>query len=159
IMKNAILYSLGGALLLAQACLAAPFQFTVTGSLATGRKGHTATLLNNGKLLVTGGYNQTAGPYLPTSEIYDPVAGTWAATGSLSTARAGQTATLLAGGKVLVVGGVGSGGDLASAELYDPTKGTWTSTGNMASARSAHTATLLDNGRVVVAGGHNSSGS
>ena len=100
--------------------------FTTTGSMATGRELHTATLLPSGKVLVAGGTNGSA---LASSELYDPSTGTWTATGSLGAARNRQTATLLPDGKVLVAGGGGSSGDLTSSELYDPATGTWTAHG------------------------------
>ncbi len=59
--------------------------WTTTGSLATARDYHTATLLPNGKVLVAGGYNGSS--YLASAELYDPASGTWTATGSLATAR------------------------------------------------------------------------
>ena len=127
--------------------------WTATGSLATARYFHTATLLPNGKVLVAGGYDSDGG-YLASAELYDPASGTWTATGSLATARDGHTATLLPNGKVLVAGGYSNGGYLASAELYDPASGTWTATGSLATARDCHTATLLPNGKVLVAGGY-----
>src|SRR5207244_3104903 len=89
--------------------------WTATGSLATARFYHTATLLPNGKVLITGGvvsFNNA----LASAELYDPVSGTWTATGSLTTARYVHTATLLPNGKVLVAGGYPY---LTSAELYD----------------------------------------
>src|SRR5438094_168165 len=55
-----------------------PVNFVITGSLATARTFHTATLLPNGKVLVAGGGNNSA-------ELYDPASGTWSATGSLAT--------------------------------------------------------------------------
>jgi hypothetical protein len=42
--------------------------WVTTGSLNTVRDLHTATLLANGKVLVTGGYN---GGYLASAELYD----------------------------------------------------------------------------------------
>ena len=131
--------------------------WTATGSLATARDGHTATLLPNGKVLVAGGAGSSGS--LASAELYDPASGTWTATGSLATARDGHTATLLPNGKVLVAGGADSSGSLASAELYDPASGTWTATGSLATARYHHTATLLPNGKVLVAGGYGNSGS
>ena len=120
--------------------------WTPTGSLITARSGHTATLLQNGTVLVAGG--------APRAEIYDPATGTWTSTGSLITARAGHTATLLANGTVLVVGGTGTvQGPLSSAEIYDPGTGSWKATGSLATARSGNTATLLPDGTVLVAGG------
>jgi hypothetical protein len=136
-----------------------------TGGMQTPRFGHTATPLSDGKVLVAGGIgNQSAITEMPlaSSEIYDPVAGTWTATGSLNAARSGQTATLLPNGKVLLAGGnnlangVAGGSVLASAEIYDPAAGSWTPTASLASARSGHTATLLANGTVLVVGGSGS---
>ncbi len=124
--------------------------FSATGSLTTARNGHTATLLGNGKVLVTGGDNSGA---LASSELYDPATGTFSATGSLSTARSYHTATLLGNGKVLITGGYNSGSPLASTELYDSATGTFSATGSMATARGFHTATLLGNGKVLVTGG------
>ena len=129
--------------------------WTTTGSMATAREQHTATLLSNGKVLVTGGGNGIA--YLASTELYDPVTGTWTTTGSMTTVRIDHTATLLSNGKVLVTGGHSVSSDLASAELYNPVTGTWTKTGSMATARYSHTATLLPNGTVLVTGGRNSS--
>src|SRR5438128_11789768 len=125
---------LGAGLVLVQPCAAAPFEFEETGSLATTRYLHTATLLPNGKVLVAGGFDSS---YVASAsaELYDPASGTWTATGSLATARESHTATLLPNGKVLVAGGY-----LASAELYDPASETWTPTGSLATARGYHTA-------------------
>jgi N-acetylneuraminic acid mutarotase len=126
-----------------------------TGSMAAARYRHTATLLPNGKVLVTGGANSSAA--LTSAELYDPVSGTWSTTGSIATARVRQTATLLPNGKVLVAGGQNLNGSvtLASAELYDPASGTWSATGSLATARHSYTAKLLPNGKVLVAGGGN----
>ena len=54
----------------------------MTGSLATARASHTATLLPNGKVLVAGGEDSSFNP-LASAELYDPASGTWTATGSL----------------------------------------------------------------------------
>jgi hypothetical protein len=140
---------LSAGLVFVQPCRAATVGFEDTGSLATARRDHTATLLPNGKVLVTGGYN---GPDLASTELYDPVSGTWAATGSLATSRYAHTATLLLNGKVLVVGGQQYFTSLTSAELYDPASGTWTTAGSIGGGN-GHTATLLPNGKVLVAGG------
>ena len=130
----------------------APFDvigFCSTGSMATTRASHTATLLPGGKVLVAAGWN---GGFLSSAQLYDPATKTWSGTGSMATARDAHTATLLPGGNVLVVGGY-NGSYLASAELYDPATGTWSATASMAAARYVHTATLLPSGKVLVAGG------
>jgi hypothetical protein len=120
--------------------------------MSVGRQFHTATLLNDGTVLITGGTDGTNS--LATSELFDAVTATFAATGSLATARQQATATLLGDGKVLVAGGFDANGQvLASAELYDPSTKTFSPASSMATARGEHTATLLKNGKVLFAGG------
>ncbi len=123
-------------------------RFVWTGSMNTPRVGQTATLLNNGTVLMAGGSGDAA-------ELYNPATGIFSYTGSMNAPRGGQTATLLNNGMVLMAGGNGSAGFLASAELYNPATGTFTYTGSMNTARGDHTATLLDNGLVLMAGGWN----
>ncbi|MBI5883851.1 MAG: right-handed parallel beta-helix repeat-containing protein, partial [Elusimicrobia bacterium] len=118
--------------------------------MTSARYAHSATLLPSGKVLVAGGFG---GGYLPTAELYDPVAGTWTTTGSMPVARYKHTATLLPNGKVLVVGGSNGGGYLSTAALYDPATGTWATTSSMSTARESHVAALLSDGQVLVAGG------
>jgi predicted RecA/RadA family phage recombinase len=119
--------------------------WTVTGAMATRRYGHTATLLPNGKVLVTGG--GLANGTTPSAELYDPSTRTWIAAAAMSVPRFGHNATLLPNGTVMIAGGSG----LASAEVYDPANGTWAATGSMAAARGG-TATLLLDGAVLVVG-------
>src|SRR5579883_3320773 len=120
--------------------------FVDTAPLSTARDLHTASLLPNGNVLVAGG------PFLSSTEVYDPQARSWTSKGSMATPRFMHTATLLINGKVLATGGDYYGA-LASAELFDPATGTWSATGNMQARRESHTATLLANGKVLVAGG------
>jgi hypothetical protein len=131
--------------------------FTPTaGSMSIGRTGHNATLLADGKVLITGGNTLIA-------ELFDPGTGMFTpTTGKMVTARSEDTATLLTNGKVLITGGLGggiSGAALATAELYDPsTKSFSATTGSMAAFRNYHTAILLttgpNSGKVLVAGGN-----
>jgi galactose oxidase-like protein len=127
-------------------------KWTATGKSLQPREEFmaTATLLQDGKVLVAGGHH-TNGDVLAAAELYDPGTGRWTATGTMIEGRWSHTATLLQNGQVLVAGG--NGGDtLASAELYDPATGTWTATASMTNAR-AGTATLLRDGKVLVIGG------
>jgi hypothetical protein len=90
--------------------------WTATGSLGSARRGSTATLLPNGKVLVAGGDNGTTA--FSSAELYDPASGVWDSTGSLVTARSFHSATLLANGQVLMAGGSDGSTTLSSAELY-----------------------------------------
>ncbi len=159
-VKDALNRSAPSAPVTVRVALARPaMAFVPTGSMTIARVGHTATLLKNGKVLVTGG-NGGSGPGLASAELYDPSNEFFTATGSMTIARVGHTATLLTDpalpnyGKVLI-----AGGGTATAELYDPANGTFTATGSMTTARVGHTATLLTGatlpnyGKVLIAGG------
>jgi hypothetical protein len=128
-------------------------KWTATGSLSAenSRAYHTATLLADGKVLITGGYVESTQSILASSALYDPGTGQWTYPGILKEKRFQHTATLLPDGKVLVTGG---NGNLASCELYDPATGQWAPTANLSNPyHSQHTATLLKNGKVLVVGG------
>jgi N-acetylneuraminic acid mutarotase/photosystem II stability/assembly factor-like uncharacterized protein len=136
----------------------ASFGWNAAGSLTTARRSHSATLLQNGKVLVVGGEGSLANP-VASAELHDPVTNSWSAAASLTTARTQHSATMLPSGKVLVVGGTGNGSAIASAELYDPVTNSWSPAGSLVVARSRHSATLLQSGKVLVTGGYNGSAS
>jgi WD40 repeat protein len=123
-----------------------------TANMNTARYSQGATLLPNGKVLVSGGVDIFP---LASAELYDPVSETWSATGSLITKRAHHSSTLLPNGKVLIAGGDTGYGctAFASSELYDPASGTWTATGSLNVPRYHHSAILMPDGRVLVVGG------
>ena len=129
--------------------------WSLTGPMTTARYGHTAALLADGRVLVTGGYDGDA--VLASAEIYDPAQGTWSPAASMNTARYFNTATALADGRVLVSGGSLSTNidsvPVASSEVYDPVGNTWSLTGSMGTARAFHAATLRSDGRAIVSGG------
>ena len=124
--------------------------WSATAPMSVTRWSATATVLPDGKVLVTGGFrdmslatNGTAAngqSVNDSAELYDPVAGTWAPTGTMNVRRALHSAILLPSGKVLVTGGrtCSAGPPTAcnstfvtnTAELYDPGTGTWTRTSN-----------------------------
>ena len=149
---------------------AAP-SFVATGSMNVARMDATATLLQNGKVLIAGGSPEAGdlagNTVLGHAEVYDPATGKFTVTGSMRTARANAAAALLPDGRVLIAGGYGcrntkncspddsmSGMDcIASAELYDPATGKFTATGSMSVPRCNATATPLPDGRVLVLNG------
>jgi hypothetical protein len=130
--------------------------WTATGAMNSNRFRHTATVLQDGTVLVTGGQSSNSSlSVLNTAELYDPVAKTWTLVGPMRKAREYQTATLLADGTVLIAGGIGNtGATLNSAEIYNPVSKTFSDTnGQMVVGLNQHTATLLPNGKVLLAGG------
>ncbi len=127
-----------------------------TGSMSTALGHSGATLLADGRVLVTGGWGSTPpGGVTPVAraELYDPRLGTWMPAAAMSTARSQHTVTLLRDGRVLVTGGMTASSILASAEIYNPALNTWSITGSMGTSRFYHTASLLPDGRVLVSGG------
>jgi hypothetical protein len=129
----------------------------VTGNLNEGRLLHTATLLPDGRVLVTGGWpDHTGGSVMSSAELYNPATGNWTETASMAVPRTAHTATLLFpatdNGKVLVVGSHDASN---AAEIYDPASQSWSFTGATNTPRFGyHTTTLLANGKVLVAGGY-----
>jgi hypothetical protein len=129
--------------------------FQPTGSLVTARALHTATLLADGRVLVTGGFVAVDGSTTGSAEIYDPSTGRFGPAGAMQVGRIVHSAILLTDGRVLVLGGLQAS---AATDLFDPTADSWQPGPNLEPAWGASTATLLRNGRVLVFGGEGTSG-
>jgi Galactose oxidase, central domain len=129
-------------------------RFSATCIMGAARESHTATLLANGLVLITGGDDRTVS--LATAEMFNPDSHSFVPVDNMADARAMHTATLLANGYVLMTGGRGTTGSaLATAELFDPASASFTATvGSMTTSRESHTATLLSNGKVLITGGN-----
>ena len=127
--------------------------------MRTARSYHSATLLQDGRVLVAGGYSGPLGSVgLNTSEIYDPVTNSWTDAASMLIAHASQAAARLADGRVLIAAGRSSAGDTTEAELYSPATNSWSRAGNLAVARVGATAIVLSTGKVLVIGGFGPAG-
>jgi hypothetical protein len=131
-------------------------KFTLIAKMTIARGRPSATLLNNGDVLIAGG-ERRENESVPSAEIFHASTLSFQPTGSMHQARVAHTATLLKDGRVLIAGGYADGVS-SGAELYDPKTGVFTETGNLGVARCKHTAGLLPDGRVLIAGGSDSRG-
>src|SRR6185436_19407665 len=104
---------------------------------------HTATLLSDGRVLVTGGYVILGGSLASSStEIYDPSTDAWTPAAPMRVQRASHAAVRLADGRVLVAGGMHYDERNDNAEVYDPATDEWTLTGHLGMGR-YHPETVL----------------
>ena len=95
-----------------------------------GRYGHTATLLPDGRILVTGGLNSRNSP-IDRAEVWTPrpsPLGTWSSAGTMPGGpRSFHTATLLEDGRVLIIGGLVADGQYGkrTTAIWNPRDGSW----------------------------------
>jgi N-acetylneuraminic acid mutarotase len=82
--------------------------------MTIARHHHAATVLNSGKVIVTGG--EDAQGALSSVEIYDPALNTWSIKKPMNKVRSSHTTTLMNNGKVLVIGR----DNYSDLEIYDP---------------------------------------
>lgn len=142
--------------------------------MSVARAGHTATLLNNGKVFIAGGFNlQNSGTVktaLYDAELYDPATGTFAkaqdlsiSNGSVKLAKAFHTATLLPGGLVMLWGGetYQQSGAVSAPNavvlIYNPAADEYGAVKSRTSpksfSRTRHSAAIDANGKVLIVGG------
>jgi hypothetical protein len=128
-----------------------------TGAMQVWRVENAATMLTNGKVLVTGGLNGINGGYaVAVSELYDPVTNTFAATGTMNFERRRAFAHRLPSGKVFISGGAFQDNGWGyvftnSSQIYDPTTGTYSAGPNAPEA--PHSSVALSSGDVLIVGG------
>ena len=129
-------------------------KFSPNGSLAEPRSDGQALLLNDGRVLVTGGNN---GGDLSTIEIYDPAKKTSVVVKPPAKQKLPiyPTVVLLADGRVLIAGGSSDNLNTTSnvTLILDAVSGGFSNGPLMAKPRQGATASLLDDGRVLIAGG------
>ena len=118
--------------------------------LNTMRVLHTATLLQDGRVLIAGGVD-SQGNVVKTAEVFDPATGLFTYVSSLLNARATHTASLLPDGRVLIAGGTTAnfvypnvfGGATKTTEIFDPTSNAFKAGPNMREKRMIHSAVPL----------------
>ncbi len=131
-------------------------KWSYVASMHYKRSGHTATLLNNGNVLVAGGSADSA-VELNKCEIYEPKENRWIEIDSINLARSAHNSLLLANGNVLISGGQNyhySGVPwLSSCEIYDLSKNKWINANKLIYARDSHLSFQLDNSNILFFGG------
>jgi hypothetical protein len=123
------------------------------GEMSVPRATHQATLLETGRVLITGGCTGMCESVHASTETYDPDARAFRPAAPMSEPRAGHIAVALPDGRVLVAGGWTGRGATASAETFDPVTGKWSVVDQMTEPRMNPAAARLPDGRVLVAGG------
>ena len=134
--------------------------FSPTNAMTVARLDASATLLGDGKVLITGGYegDPVKGKPLVSAEIFNPETNSFEATDAMQTSRRNQVATLLNNNDVLISGGY-NGDYLNAPEVYNECRGRFSTAGKMSAARRYPAAAKLRGGNVLVSGGlKNSSG-
>jgi hypothetical protein len=128
----------------------------LVGSMIWPRVAHAATLLSDGRVLITGGSAYSNESPIPWAEIFDPATGTFRTAGAMAVPRHGHVAVALHDGRVLVAGGWRAGYVIATdtAEVWDPAADRFVPAGSMTTVRGNGAATaILADGRVLLIGG------
>jgi N-acetylneuraminic acid mutarotase len=123
------------------------------GAMSVPRATHSAALLPNGRVLVTGGWSDGNEFGLASTEEYLPGTG-WQKASDMPDAHAQARLVTLPDGRLLEVGGVDSANNTtAKTDLYDPDSGTWQPTGGLLQPVYWPAVTVLNDGRVLLVGG------
>ncbi len=132
-------------------------------TMVQARTGHTATLLDDGRVLVVGGAEDVQGEPTSTAEVFDPATGLFSPVGNLVHGpRALHRATKLDDGRVLISGGTDNYvdptsillGSYKSTEIFNPLTDTFSAGPNMICKRLGQTVSRLPGGDLLVAGGY-----
>jgi RHS repeat-associated protein len=133
--------------------------WTPVADMSDSRMYPTMTLLQDGRVLVTGlAYGSWRGG--ASAEVFDPVAGTWTPTGAMTLPdRYHAASVLLPDGRVVVAGGsTWMWGDaVGTAEIYDPSTNNWTDLGNVLSVPRYGLKGVASNGSAYFVGGQTGS--
>ena len=124
--------------------------------MLTPRMDFAMASLEDGRVIVAGGYDGFGPLSLASTEIFDPLTNEWTAGPDLSVGRSFLRVTELVDGRLLFTGGSDGNEQVATVDIFDPSDNTMIAAAPMNFARSSHTATVNPyTGTVLVAGGFN----
>lgn len=137
----------------------------LANKLISCRTAHTATLLQDGRVLIAGGASSggSVGALTTSTEFYDPQTQTFSPGPDMTgLPRALHRASLLQDGRVLISGGTSGWdtpngiitGTLDSTTIFDPSMNAFIPGPTMIEQRLGHTSTAMPDGRVLLAGGY-----
>lgn len=124
--------------------------WTSLGRLLTSRHQHTATLLKDGNVLITGGLSVFSGQKLQDAELYAAPVSPWQIKELNEPLTSAPAATRLKNGLVLVSGFSSESGQ---SMLFDPFDNSLRPSAHMLEPRTTHDTVLLPDGRVLAVGG------
>ena len=130
--------------------------WSATGPIGTTRSDGAGLLMNDGRVLVSGGFNPN---FSRPAKLYDPATNNWSDAGTLTDERYLHVFVKLNDGRALVAGGYGDQTSQVqdSVEIYDPATNAWTVVSPMSTPRAAAAGAVLPDGRVLVVGGRRES--
>lgn len=124
----------------------------MTGSMHVARCGHSAVMLDDGRVLVAGGASDAN--VWSSMEIYDPATHRWSLAGNLNSTRSDAALALLPNGTVLAPAGFAVNAiPRDSADLYSAASHSSAATPSLNLSRWGYSADVLQNGQVLVEGG------
>ena len=124
------------------------------GKMSVPRAAHSAALLPNGHVVVTGGWRDGNEYGLSSTDEYVPGVG-WRTASGMPDPHAQGRLVALKDGRLLAVGGVDAAGNTTSeVDLYDPSTAAWQRTGSLQEPLYWPAVAVLNDGRVLVVGGN-----
>jgi hypothetical protein len=122
----------------------------------------TATTLDDGRILVSGGIDPAIGQPQTRAILLDPATGTTTEL-DMGTPRAGHSAAMTSKGELLISGGFTNldftditalfSGISNTSELFDPVSETFRGGPDLLESKALHSSTTTEDGKVLVAGG------
>ena len=114
---------------------------------------HAATLLPDGRVLITGGSPDNQWHPVRSAEIFDPRTNKFTAISDMELARfkIPDATAVLKNGRILIAGGA------AEVEVYDNAAGKFFRAGSLDEAHFFASTTLLQDGRALITGGYTAS--